>query len=77
MVKNGAAAFGDIAFNGTSSNTITFMDNAATYTPDGGSAVTGYVEGSAYGDNAATFMGITDFADNADVLVGAFNATTK
>lgn len=76
-VKNGGAALGEIKFAGSSTNTITFNDNAATYTPTGGTAVNGYVTGTAYGNDAATFMGTTDFATANDVLVGAFNATAK
>ena len=76
-VKDGSAAIGEIRFAGSSSNTTTFTDNGATYTPTGKDAVKGCVEGSAYGNDAATFMGTTDFADGADVLVGAFNATSK
>lgn len=76
-VKDGANAIGEIKFAGSSSNTVTFSDNGATYTPTGKTAVKGYVEGSAYGNDAASFMGTTDFADGADVLVGAFNAKAK
>ncbi|MGL1921144.1 MAG: transferrin-binding protein-like solute binding protein [Hyphomicrobiales bacterium] len=76
-VKNGAVDLGEIAFDGSSTNTVSFNDNQATYTPTGQTAVKGYVEGSAYGNDAATFMGVTDFANGNDVLVGAFNATAK
>lgn len=76
-VKNGAVDLGEIAFDGSSTNTVSFNDTQATYTPTGQTAVKGYVEGSAYGNDAATFMGVTDFANGNDVLVGAFNATAK
>lgn len=77
-VKDGGTAIGEIAFsNGTSTNTITFSDDSATYTPTGATAVTGNVSGTAFGNDAATFMGTTDFAENNDVLVGAFNAVAK
>lgn len=78
IVRNGDDQIGDIEFIGSSTTSaVSFSDNAATYKPDGKDPVKGYVEGSAYGNDAATFMGTADFADGEDVLVGAFNAVAE
>ncbi|PCI85687.1 MAG: hypothetical protein COB24_12090 [Hyphomicrobiales bacterium] len=76
-VTNDSSTLGEIAFSGSSTNTVTFTTNEATYTPTSQDAVTGYIEGSAYGSDAATFMGTADFIDGTDILVGAYNATIK
>ncbi|MBL1420749.1 MAG: hypothetical protein COC24_009600 [Alphaproteobacteria bacterium] len=76
-VKSDSTTLGEIAFSGTSSNTVTFNDSNATYTPTGQSAVTGYVEGTAYGTDAKDFLGIADFVDGDDILLGAFKGTAK
>ncbi len=76
-VKKGTTGYGKVIFSGTSNNKVTFNDKAATFTKSGGTAIKGYVQGNAYGDKAATFLGTTDFADGANVLVGSFKATHK